>query len=141
FGKVIAAKKDYTLEPNKELIGLGVANVIVSFFSTYPVTCSFSRTAFNDDSVANTHVSYIFTAVFILLTLIFFTMLFYYMPQSILGAIIVVAVFGLIDLKEVKYLFSVKTIDGWTWIVTVLATLIIGIEVGIIIGVGFSLIV
>src|SRR5699024_11807853 len=47
----------------------------------------------------------------------------------------------LIDLKEVKYLFSVKTIDGWTWIVTVLATLIIGIEVGIIIGVGFSLIV
>src|SRR5699024_11261146 len=46
-----------------------------------------------------------------------------------------------IDLKEVKYLFSVKTIDGWTWIVTVLATLIIGIEVGIIIGVGFSLIV
>lgn len=141
IGKVIAAKKNYTLEPNKELIGLGLANVIGSFFSSYPVTGSLSRTAVNDDSGAKTQVSSIFTAVFILLTLISFTTLFYYLPQTILGAIIVVAVFGLIDLKEVKYLFSVKTIDGWTWIVTVLATLIIGIEVGIIIGVGFSLIV
>src|SRR5699024_12073433 len=86
-------------------------------------------------------VSIIFTSIFLLFTLIFFTTFFYNFPQMILGSIIVFAVFGLIDLKEVKYLFSVKTIDGWTWIVTVLATLIIGIEVGIIIGVGFSLIV
>src|SRR5690625_6553553 len=115
--------------------------VISLFFSSYPVTGRLSRTAVNDDSGAKTQVWSIFTAVFILLTLISSTTLFYYLPQTILGAIIVVAVFGLIDLKEVKYLFSVKTIDGWAWIVTVLATLIIGIEVGIIIGVGFSLFV
>src|SRR5699024_4195768 len=139
--KVIAAKNNYTLEPNKELIGLGLANVISSFFSSYPVTGSVSRTAVNDDSGAKTQVSSIFTAIFILLTVISFTTLFYYLPQTILGAIVVVAVFGLIDLKEVKYLFSVKTIDGWTWIVTVLATFILGIEVEIIIGLGFALVV
>src|SRR5699024_2136603 len=112
IGKVIAAKKNYTLEPNKELIGLGLANVIGSFFSSYPVTGSLSLTAVNDDSVAKTQVSSIFTAVFILLTLISFTTLFFYLPQTVLSVILVVAVFCLIDLKVVKYLFSVIAIDG-----------------------------
>src|SRR5699024_12412306 len=107
----------------------------------YPVTGSLSRTAVNDDSGTKTQVSSIFTAIFILLTLISFTTLFYYLPQTILGAIIVVAVFGLIDLKEVKYLFIVIIIVCWTWIVTVLATVVIGLEVGIMIGDGYYFIV
>ncbi len=141
IGKVISAKETYTLDPNKELIGLGLANVIGSFFSGYPATGSLSRTAVNYESGGRTQLSSIFTAIFILLTLLFFTGLFYYLPQTVLGAIIIVAVYGLIDIKEVKYLLSIRTIDGWTWIVTFVATLTIGIEAGIVIGLIFSLLV
>ena len=139
MGKIIASKQNYNINPSKELIGLGLANTIGSFFSAYPVTGSFSRSAVNYESGARTQLSSIMTALFILLTLLFFTRFFYYLPQTVLGAIIVVAVYGLIDFKEVKYLFTVKKLDGWTWIVTFIATLTISIEMGILIGLAFSL--
>src|SRR5690625_7185541 len=105
IGKVIAAKKNYTLEPNKELIGLGLANVFGSFFSSYPVTGSLSRTAVNDYSGAKIQVSSIFIAVFILLTLISFIMFFFYFLHTILCDIFFFLLFCLIDLKLVIYLF------------------------------------
>lgn len=141
IGKVISAKENYTLDPNKELVGLGLANVVGSFFSGYPVAGSLSRSAVNHESGGKTQLSSFFTAVFILLTLLFFTDLFYYLPQTVLSAIVIVAVYNLIDIKEVKYLFSIRTIDGWIWIITFIATLIIGVEVGIVIGLIFSLLV
>ncbi|HLR59044.1 MAG TPA: sulfate permease [Pseudogracilibacillus sp.] len=141
IGKVISAKENYTLDPNKELVGLGLANVVGSFFSGYPVAGSLSRSAVNHESGGKTQLSSFFTAVFILLTLLFFTDLFYYLPHTVLSAIIIVAVYNLIDIKEVKYLFSIRTIDGWIWIITFIATLIIGVEVGIVIGLIFSLLV
>ncbi len=140
MGKVIASKQNYNINPSKELVGLGLANAIGSFFSAYPVTGSFSRSAVNYESGARTQLSSIMTALFIILTLLFFTNFFYYLPQTVLGAIIIVAVYGLIDIKEVKYLLTVKKLDGWTWIVTFIATLTIGVEFGILTGLAFSLI-
>ena len=141
MGKAIAAKEKYKIEPNKELVGLGLANVGGSFFSAYPVTGGFSRSAVNYESGARTPLASIITAVLIILTLIFFTGFFYYLPQAVLAAIIMVAVYGLIDLKEARHLFKVRSADGWIWAVTFLATLLIGIEQGILIGLAFSLIV
>lgn len=139
MGKVIASKQNYNINPSKELVGLGLANTIGSFFSGYPVTGSFSRSAVNYEAGARTQLSSIMTALFIILTLLFFTNFFYYLPQTVLGAIIIVAVYGLIDIKEVKYLLTVKKLDGWTWIVTFIATLTIGVEFGIVTGLAFSL--
>ncbi|WP_416151869.1 SulP family inorganic anion transporter [Salipaludibacillus sp. HK11] len=141
MAKAIAAKEKYKVVPNKELIGLGLANIGGSFFAGYPVTGGFSRSAVNYQSGARTPLATIITAVLILLTLLFFTGLFYYLPNAVLAAIIMVAVFSLIDVKEAKYLFKVKKIDGWTWVITFVATLLIGIEQGILIGVGFSILV
>src|SRR5699024_11190234 len=93
------------------------------------------------ESGARTPLASIITAVLIILTLIFFTGFFYYMPQAVLAAIIMVAVYGLIDLKEARHLFKVRSADGWIWAVTFLATLLIVIEQGILIGLAFSLIV
>lgn len=141
MAKALAAKEKYKVVANKELIGLGLANIGGSFFSAYPVTGGFSRSAVNYQSGAKTPLASIITAVLIILTLLFFTGLFYYLPNAVLAAIIMVAVYGLIDVKEVKYLFKVRSVDGWTWVITFVATLVIGIEQGILVGVIFSLII
>ncbi|VEF47641.1 sulfate transporter [Bacillus freudenreichii] len=141
MAKAIAAKEKYKVFPNKELVGLGLANVAGSFFSAYPVTGGFSRSAVNYQSGARTPLATMITSVLIILTLLFFTGAFYYLPNTVLAAIIMVAVYSLIDIKEAKYLFKVRTVDGWTWMVTFIATLVIGIEQGILIGLAFSLLV
>ncbi|WP_130806203.1 SulP family inorganic anion transporter [Senegalia massiliensis] len=139
--KALAAKDRYNVDSNKELIGLGLANIVGSFFSSYPVTGGFSRSAVNYQSNAKTGLASIITALIIIVTLIFFTGLFYYLPNAVLASIIMVSVFGLIDIKEAKYLFKVKKADGWTLVITFISTLVLGIERGILVGVGVSLLI
>jgi len=141
IAKMIAAMEKYKIEPNRELIGLGFANIIGSFLSAYPVTGGFSRTAVNYQAGAKTGLASIVTAAIILLTLLFFTSFFYHLPHAVLSAIVIVAVAGLIDVKGAKHLFRLKRIDGWTLMITFIATLAIGSKEGIMIGVAFSLLV
>jgi len=141
IAEMIAAKERYKIEPNRELIGLGFANIVGSFFSAYPVTGGFSRTAVNYQAGAKTGLASIVTAAIILLTLLFFTSFFHHLPNAVLAAIVIVAVAGLIDVKGAKYLFRLKKIDGWTLTITFIATLAIGSKEGILIGVAFSLLV
>lgn len=139
ISKNIADKEKYKVDPNKELKALGLSNIAGSFFSAYPVTGSFSRSAVNHQSGAVSQVSTIITGVSVLLTLLLFTSYFYYLPTAALAAIIIVAVVGLVDVKAVKYMFKVKPVEGWVWIVTFAITLFIGIKWGILVGVIFSL--
>ncbi len=137
--KAIAAKHRYKVDANRELVGLGLANVVGAFFRGYPVTGGFSRSAVNDQAGARTPLAGIVTAVLIGLTLLFLTDLFYYLPNAVLAAIVMVAVFGLIDANEPRHLWRVKRVDALTLAVTFLATLTLGVEVGILTGVAFSL--
>lgn len=141
IAEMIAAKEKYKIESNQELIGLGFANIVGSFFSAYPVTGGFSRTAVNYQAGARTGLASIITAVIVLLTLLFFTSFFHDLPHAVLAAIVIVAVAGLIDVKGAKHLFRLKRIDGWTLTITFVATLAIGSKEGILIGVAFSLLV
>jgi len=138
--KTIQGKhKDYKLDANQELIGLGMANFGAAFFKGYPVTGGFSRTAVNDQSGAKTGLASIFSVVLIVLTLLFFTSLFYFLPNSILAAVVLVAVFGLIDFKTPKILWKKDRADFLMLIVTFVVTLTLGIEIGIISGMVLSL--
>jgi sulfate permease, SulP family len=137
--KSIASRERYKVDANKELVGLGLANVAGSVSSAYPVTGGFSRSAVNYQSGARTPLASVITAVLIVLTLLFLTPLFYYLPNAVLAAIVMVAVYGLIDFMEPVKLFRIKKVDGWTLLVTFAATLLIGIEQGILVGVAFSL--
>jgi SulP family sulfate permease len=138
--KAIQAKhKNYKVIPNQELIALGLANIGGSLFQSYPTTGGFSRTAVNDQAGAKTGLAAIISAVLIVLTLLFLTPLFYYLPQTILASVIMVAVFGLIDFKEPIHLWKANRTDFWMLIVTFIATLTLGIEQGIGIGVILSL--
>jgi SulP family sulfate permease len=138
--KAIQAKhKDYKVDSNQELIALGLANVGGSFLQSYPVTGGFSRTAINDQAGAKTGMASIISAILIVLTLLFLTPLFYYLPKAILASVIMVAVFGLIDLKEPVRLWKMDRSDFWMLVITFFGTLILGIEMGIGVGVALSL--
>lgn len=139
--KAIQAKhKDYKIVPNQELIGLGIANIGGAFFQAFPTTGGFSRTAVNDQAGARTGMASILSALLIILTLLFLTPLFYYLPKAILASVIMVAVFGLIDYKEAIHLWKSDRRDFWMLIITFVATLSLGIEQGIGLGVVLSLI-
>jgi SulP family sulfate permease len=138
--KSFAAKNRYEVNPNQELIGLGLANVAAGLFSGYPVTGGFSRTAVNAQAGAHTGLASIITAVVISLTLIFLTPLFYFLPQAVLASIIMVAVFGLIDIREVRHLYQIKRSDLLLLLLAFFATLLLGIEEGILISIVASLI-
>lgn len=137
--KAFASRNNYRIDANRELIALGLANLGGSLFRGYPVTGGFSRTAVNAQAGARTGMASIITACIVALTLFLFTPLFYYLPQAVLAAIIIVAVLGLIDLKEAQRIFAVRGIDGILMAITFVATLVVGIEEGIIVGVAASL--
>lgn len=139
-GKQIALEKRYEVDSNQELIALGTANIAGAFFRAMPVTGGFSRTAVNKDAGANTPLAGIITAIVISIVLLFFTPLLYFLPKSILGAIIIVAVFGLVDIHEVKYLWKVKKDDLALLVITFIATLTLGVVEGIFSGIGISMI-
>ena len=138
--KAVAAKHGYEVNANQELIALGLANIGGGFFRSYPVTGGFSRTAVNDQAGARSGIASIISAGVIALTLLFLTPLFYYLPKAVLASIIMVAVFGLIDIKEAKFLWRVKRKDFYLMLVAFLATLSLGIEQGILVAVVISLI-
>ncbi|MFX0556613.1 SulP family inorganic anion transporter [Maribacter sp. CXY002] len=130
---------DYEVDSNQELIALGTSNIIGSFFQSYPTTGGFSRTAVNDQAGAKTGVAPIISALVVGLTLLFLTPLFYYLPNAVLAAIIMVAVFGLIDLKYPVELYKNRRDEFFLLITTFLITLTIGIKEGILLGVLISL--
>lgn len=142
IGKSLESKQDeYKIRPNQELIALGLSNLIGSWFKAYPSTSSFSRSAINQESGATTGMASLISVMMVVITLLFLTPLFYYLPNTVLAAIIIVAVFGLINVKETLFLWKANNLDFWLLVATFFSTLLFGIEYGIIIGVGLSLIV
>lgn len=138
--KAIANKHGYKVDANQELVALGGANIGGAFFQAFPTTGGFSRTAVNDQSGANSTVASMISAGIIAMTVLFLTPLFYYLPSAVLAAIIMVAVAGLFDTKEIKYLWRTDKRDFAMLMVTFIATLFFGIEEGIAVGVVLSLI-
>ncbi len=132
-------KGEYELDNNQEMIGLGMGNIVGSFFGCYPTTGGFSRSAVNDQAGAKTNLAAIISAILIGLTLLYLTPLFFYLPKAILGAIILVAVFGLIDFEYPKFLWKSKKEDFIMLAVAFGVTLGLGIKEGIGAGVLVSL--
>lgn len=131
--------KDYKVVAGQELIALGMANIVGSFFQSYTVEGGFGRSAVNDQAGAKTPLAGVISSVVVMLALLFLTPVFYYLPKAILGAIVIVAVVGLIDVKEAKKLWVENQMDFAMWMVTFWGTLLLGVEPGIALGVFLSL--
>lgn len=139
IARTIAAREKDVIDANQELYALGLANVGGAFFSGFPVTGSFARTAVNYQAGARSQISGLVAAGFIILTLVLLTPVFYYLPNAVLAATIIMAVSGLVNIREARHYFNVRRLDGLTVAVTFVATLIVGVEWGVIVGLVFSL--
>lgn len=141
IGKAFARQNNYKILPNQELIAIGVSNIASCFVSSYPVTGSFSRTAVNSQSGVRTPASGIFTGAVVILALQVLTPLCYYIPKSALSAVIISAVLQMVDYKIVMKLWKVGKIDLVPMFFTFVTSFLLGIEYGILIGIGISLLI
>tara|TARA_R110001583_G_scaffold44966_1_gene142178 strand:+ start:6947 stop:8689 length:1743 start_codon:yes stop_codon:yes gene_type:complete len=131
---------NYKVNPNQELIAIGLGNIVGSFFQTYPATGGLSRTAVNNQVGAKTPLAAIFSGLIVGFTLLFLTPLFYYLPKAVLGAIIIVAVIGLLDFSVPKQLLRYSKRELIILNITLLVTVTVGIKEGIFIGIILSII-
>jgi len=141
IAKAIAAKTGQSLDPNQELIGQGLANILGAFSHSYPISGSFSRSAVNLQAGAQTGFSSVFTSAVVVVSLLFFTPLLYHLPQCTLAAVIMMAVIGLIHPSSFVHSWKVAWYDGAISIITFGATLAFAphLDKGIMIGVALSL--
>jgi len=141
IAKAMAAKTKDHIDPNQELIGQGLGNIVGSFTQAYPSSGSFSRSAVNLNAGARTGFSSVVTAIIVVITLLFLTPLLYHLPQGVLAAVIMMAVFGLINFKSVKHAMQVNKHDGIASIVTFVATLGLAphLDQGILLGASLSI--
>ncbi len=143
IAKGIAIKTGQKIDPNQELIGQGIANIVGSFGQSYPVSGSFSRSAVNFQTGGKTGISCAITSIIIVITLLFFTPLLYYLPKAVLSAVIMMAVLGLINPKAIIDAWKAKWYDGAITLTTFIVTLVFAphLEIGIVTGISLSLIV
>ncbi|WP_456473264.1 SulP family inorganic anion transporter [Desulfolithobacter sp.] len=141
IAKAIAARTGERLDPSQELIGQGLANMVGSFGRSYPVSGSFSRSAVNFQAGAQTGMSSVFTSLAVVVALFFCTPLLYHLPQSVLAAIIIMAVVGLLNIHDMKHAYMVKKSDGIISVVTFVATLFFAphLDKGILLGVALTI--
>ncbi len=142
IAKAMAAKTGQRLDPNQELIGQGLSNIIGSMGRSYAVSGSFSRSAVNLQAGAVSGLSNVFSSLVVVIVLLFLTPLLYHLPQSVLAAIIMMAVIGLISVKTFIHSWRAQKYDGIIGVITFVCTLAFAphLDRGIIIGVALSLI-
>ena len=137
--QTLAAKRRQRIDPDQELIGLGVANLAASVSGGYPVTGGFARSVVNFDAGAETPAAGAFTAAGITLAVLFLTPLLFHLPVAVLAATIIVAVLGLVDLRMLRELWHYSKSDFAAMASTVAVTLFAGVESGVVTGITVSL--
>ena len=141
IAKAMAAQTGQKLDPNQELIGQGLANILGSVGSSYAVSGSFSRSAVNLQAGAVSGISSVVTSFMVVLTLLFFTPLLYHLPQAVLAAVIMMAVIGLVNIHGFVHAWKAQWYDGAISILSFLVTLYFAphLDKGIMVGVALSM--
>jgi len=140
IGKSIAGRSRETLDANRELIASGAANTAAGLFGGFPVAGSFSRSFLMFSSRGSTAASGLVAALLVALTLTLLTPLLEPLPRAVLAAIVLVTVVGLVDVREARRVARVDRRDGIVLMITFVATLALGIELGLAVGVGANLV-
>ncbi len=139
-GQTLAAKSRQRIEPDQELVALGASNIGAAFSGGFPVTGGFARSVVNFDAGARTPAAGVFSAIGIALASLLLTPALYYLPHATLAATIIVAVLSLVDFSILKHTWRYSKADFAAVAATLLATLLVGVEAGLVAGVGLSLV-
>ena len=138
-GRTLGAKRRERISEDRELLGLGAANIASAVSGGFPVTGGFSRSVVNFDAGAQTQMASVFTAVGIALVALYLTPALYHLPHATLAATIIIAVTGLINFKDITAARALSRADFVTITLTILATLIFGVEAGVAGGIACSI--
>ena len=138
-GQSLALKRGQRINPNSELVGIGAANVASAISGGFPVTGGFARSVVNFSAGAQTPAAGIVSAVLMAIVIAGLTDWFYYLPQAVLSATIIVAVIGLIDTHTLKEAWHYDKADAIALLLTFAGVIVFGVEEGIVIGVAMSL--
>jgi MFS superfamily sulfate permease-like transporter len=120
------------------LLGLGLANFATATFSGFPVTGAFTRSTINSEAGARTVMAGVFSGAILSIVVSFLTSWFYYLPDVSLAALIVFSAVGLLESNTIRYLWTVDRGDAAVWAITVSVTFVAGIELGLLVGAGVS---
>lgn len=141
IGKSLASKHSYELHAGQEMFALGLANLVGAAMSCYPVTGSFSRSAVNNATGAQTQLAGLITAVIMFLTLMLLTPVFFYLPKFVLAAIVMNSVKNLVAVDDAKSLYKFAKKDFGLWMFAFLGTLFLGIQLALVLSVTVSLVI
>lgn len=137
--QTLAAKRRQRIEPNQELVALAGANLAAALSGGLPVTGGFSRSVVNFDAGAQTPLAGALSMLSIAVAVQFCTPLLHDLPLAVLAATIVVAVLGMLDLGALRRTWHYSRQDAAAMAATMLGVLLVGVEAGILLGVGLSL--
>lgn len=135
----LAAKRRERIDPDQELIGLGAANIAASFSGGFPVAGSFSRSGVNYNAGAATPAAGLFAAVLLGIATLYFVQWLTWLPEAVLAATIVSAVWGLLDFSILKKAWKYSFADFLAVSVTIALTLMVGVEIGVASGIFVSI--
>lgn len=135
----LALKRQQRIQHNRELLGLGAANVASALSGGFPVTGGFARSVVNFSAGANTPLAGLVSAMLMAVVIAALTGLFFYLPHAVLAATIIVAVVSLIDVQTLREAWRYDKADAWSLLVTAGGVITWGVEAGILLGVGLSL--
>ncbi len=139
-GQTLAAKRRQRITPDQELVALGASNLGAALTGGFPVTGGFARSVVNFDAGAQTPAAGVYTAAGITLASLFLTPALYFLPQATLAATIIVAVLSLVDFSILQRTWAYSKPDFMAVASTLVATLTLGVETGLMVGVGVSLV-
>ena len=142
IAKAMATRTRQRIDPDQELIGQGLANIVGSLSQSFPVSGSFSRSAVNLSAGAVTGMSSVITGAIVLLLLLLFTPLLYHLPQAVLAAVIMMAVINLVNIEAIRHAWKAHRHDGIAAVTTFLATLGFAphLDTGILAGAGLAIV-
>ncbi|WP_439135733.1 SulP family inorganic anion transporter [Pseudomaricurvus sp.] len=136
----LASKRRERVDSNQELLALGAANLGAAFSGTFALAGSLSRSAVNDAAGAETPIASVISAVCIVMTLLFLSSAFHFLPLAVLGAIVIMSVFSMIDVRQFVRCWRLNRADAYSLLATFFAVLIFDIEIGIGVGIVLSVV-
>uniref|UniRef100_A0A4X2LJN2 Solute carrier family 26 member 6 n=1 Tax=Vombatus ursinus TaxID=29139 RepID=A0A4X2LJN2_VOMUR len=140
LGKIFGMKHGYEVDNNQELIALGLSNFVGSFFQCFPISCSMSRSLVQEGSGGNTQIAGAISSLLILIVIVKLGELFYHLPKAILASIIIVNLKGMfVQFSDICYLWKANRMDLMIWSVTFVATILLNLDIGLAVAIGFSL--
>lgn len=141
MAKIFALKHGYAVSGNQELIALGLCNSFGSFFQTFAVTCSMSRSLVQESTGGNTQIAGLLSSLMVLLVIVVIGYLFEPLPQTALAAIVMVNLKGMFkQFADIPHLWRTSRLELAIWVVSFLASVSLGLDYGLLVAVAFAII-